>query len=52
VLDKLRFRANVYMDLEEEAGFAENTLVGETLPVLGVHLRAANGLWVPKIGAC
>jgi uncharacterized protein YcbX len=32
-LDKRRFRANIYMDLEEEAGFSENAFVGKTLQI-------------------
>ena len=32
-LDKRRFRANIYMHLEEEAGFAENAFVGKTLQI-------------------
>ncbi len=30
VLDKRRFRANIYMDLESRPGFAEDSLVGKT----------------------
>ena len=32
-LDKRRFRANIYMDLDEESGFAENAFVGKTLQI-------------------
>lgn len=32
-LDKRRFRANIYMDLEEGIGFAENDLVGKSLQI-------------------
>ena len=40
-LDKRRFRANIYMDLDGEAGFAEDAFVGKTLQVgskLVVHV--------------
>jgi uncharacterized protein YcbX len=33
VLDKRRFRANIYMDLESRPGFAEDSLVGKTLKI-------------------
>jgi uncharacterized protein YcbX len=32
-LDKRRFRANIYMNLDEGAGFAEDALVGSTLRI-------------------
>ena len=32
-LDKRRFRANIYMDLEDQVGFAENAFVGKTLQI-------------------
>lgn len=32
-LDKRRFRANIYMDLDEEMGFAENAFVGKSLQI-------------------
>jgi uncharacterized protein len=33
VLDKRRFRANIYMDLESRPGFAEDSFVGKSLKI-------------------
>ena len=32
-LDKLRFRANIYMDVDSSTGFAEDAFVGQTLQI-------------------